>query len=103
MFYYSLPQYLKSELVRLEKRALPIINPGEDYQAAIKKLGIKPLKIHHEQSCEKLFQAATSDSTHKICELLPMKHEPKYDLRKKNTFIFAKCNSLHGDNFNASS
>ena len=32
-FYHSLPQYLKNELIRLEKRAISIINPGMDYSA----------------------------------------------------------------------
>ena len=43
VFYYSLPQYLKSGLVCFEKRALSIIIPGENYQSATKKLGINPL------------------------------------------------------------
>jgi hypothetical protein len=47
-FYCSLPQYLKSELVRLEKRALSIITPGQDYQTAAKMLNVKPLQVQHE-------------------------------------------------------
>ena len=85
-FYHSLPQYLKSELIRLEKRALSIIIPREDYQTATNKLGIKPLQIHHEHLCEKLFQAAIFDPSHKISKLLPRKPEAKYDLRKNRTF-----------------
>ena len=72
--------------MRLEKRALSIIISGEDYQTAIKKLGIKPLQIHHENLCEKLFQAVISDSTHKINKLLPMKNKAKYDIIKTRTF-----------------
>ena len=30
-FYHALPQYLKNELIRVEKRAISIINPGMDY------------------------------------------------------------------------
>ena len=65
-FYHSLPQYLKSELIRLEKRALSVIIPREDYQTATNKLGIKPLQIQHEHLCEKLFQAAIFDPSQKI-------------------------------------
>ena len=37
-----------SELIRLEKRALSTIIPGEDYKTATNKLEVKPLQIHHE-------------------------------------------------------
>jgi hypothetical protein len=30
-FYHALPQYFKNELIRVEKRAISIINPAMDY------------------------------------------------------------------------
>ena len=33
-FYHALPKYLKKELVRLEKRAIAILNPGTHYDVA---------------------------------------------------------------------
>ena len=101
----------------MEKTALSIIIPREDYETATNKLRIKPLQIHHEHLCEEPFQAAIFNPSQKISKLLPRKHEAKYDLRKnrtieaprtrnnrlKNTFIFSKCNSLNSDNLNTNS
>ena len=85
--------------MRLEKRALSIIIPGEDDQTAIKKLGIKPLQIHHEHLCQKLFQAANYELRKNRTFEVPRTRTN----RLKNTFIFSRCNSLHSDNFNTSS
>ena len=52
-YYYFLPQYLKSELVRLEKRTFYIIVPGQDYEAAKKILKIGPLQNHLENLYER--------------------------------------------------
>ena len=55
--------------MRLEKRAVSIIVPGQNYPTATQNLGVKPLQDHHEHTCEKLFEAAISHPNHKIGKL----------------------------------
>ena len=55
VFYNALPQYLKNELVRIEKRALSIILPRTDYSSACGLLGIMPMTEHHGLLCTRLF------------------------------------------------
>ena len=81
--------------MRLEKRALSIIIPGEDDQTAIKRLEM----IHHEHLCEKLFQAAKYELRKNRTFEVPLTRTN----RLKNTFMFGRCNSLYSDNFNTSS
>ena len=102
VFYNALPQYLKNELVRIEKRALSIILPRTDYSSACGLLGIMPMTEHHGLLCTRLFDQIYSDPGHRLNGLLPPRNEPKYNLRNhrpfalpglktnrtKNTFIF---------------
>jgi hypothetical protein len=107
--YYSLPQYLKNELIRLEKRAIAIIMPDVVYRDALKFLNIKPMENHHENLCDNLFRSEMLDTNHKICHLLPERHNLGHFLRNennfnipliktnrtKNSFIFAMCNKFN--------
>ena len=110
VFYNALPQYLKKELVRIERRALSIILPRTGYTIACGFLGITPTTEHHSLLCSKLFDQICSDTGHKLNSLLPLRNEPKHNLRNqrpfaiphlktnrtKNTFIFGmarKCNN----------
>ena len=107
-FYHSLPQYLKNELIRLEKRAISIINPGIDYSATGEILNIKPIEEHHNFLCKNLFDNVTKDPNHKLYDLLPQKHNWHHDLRNghefdiphfntnrtKNSFIFAMASKM---------
>ena len=47
-FYYSLLQYQKNDLIRLEIRAIAIIIPNVEYRDALKLLNIKPMKSHRK-------------------------------------------------------
>ena len=108
VFYHSLPQYLKNELIRLEKRAISIINPGMDYSATGEILNIKPIEEHHNFLCKNLFDNVTKDPNHKLYDLLPQKHNWHHDLRNghefdiphfntnrtKNSFIFAMASKM---------
>ena len=86
VFHHALPKYLMNELVRIEKRAMAIIQPDTDYQAAVVSLNIEPIIQHHKNLCNKLFEAVKSDPSHKLNRLLPPKHESKYNLRQKRSF-----------------
>ena len=103
--YYSLPQYLKNDLIRLEKRAIAIIMLNVDYRSR----NIKPMEIHHENLCDNFFRSVLLDTNHKISHLLPQRHDSGHFLRNenkfnipfiktdstKNSFIFAMCNKLN--------
>ena len=53
VFSNGLPQYLKNELVRLEKRAISIITSGKCNSAI--EVGVTPILEHHYALCSKLF------------------------------------------------
>ena len=109
VFYNALPQYLKNELVRIEKRALSIILPRTDYSSACGLLGIMPMTEHHGLLCTRLFDQIYSDPGHRLNGLLPPRNEPKYNLRNhrpfalpglktnrtKNTFIFSMARQCY--------
>ena len=65
VFYNALPQYLKNELVRIEKSALSIILPRTGYTSACGLLGITPITQHHSLLCSKLFDQICFDTGHK--------------------------------------
>ena len=87
VFYNALPQYLKNELVRIEKRALSIILPRTGYTSACGLLGITPITEHHSLLCSELFDQICSDTGHKLNSLLPPRNEPKYNLRNHRPFL----------------
>ena len=110
VFYNALSQYMKNELVRIEKRALLIILPRMGYASACSLLSITPTTGHHSLLCSKLFDQICSDTGHKLNSLLSFRNESKYNLKDhrpfaiphlktngtKRTFIFAmarKCNN----------
>ena len=89
-FYHCLPQYLKHELVRLEKRAISIIMPDVDYLTGLKRLDIKPMKDHHEYLCDKLFKSIVLNPDHKLNSLLPARYNTNYNLRNQRNFNFSQ-------------
>ena len=66
VFYNALLQYLKNELVRIEKRALSIILSCTGYTSACGLLGMTPITEHHSLLCSKLFNQICSETGHKI-------------------------------------
>ena len=85
-FYHALPQYLKNDLIRLEKRAISIINPDVDYLAAGEVLGMKLIEEHHNLLCKNLFDNIVNNANHKLADLLPKKHNSYYALRSEHKF-----------------
>ena len=86
-FYNALPQYLKNELVRIEKRALSIIFPSMSYNKACEVLGITPITEHQSQLCSKLLDAIVTDSKHKLHDLLPQENNASYNFRNNRPFV----------------
>ncbi len=107
-FYHALPQYLKNELIRVEKRAMSIVNPQMDYSATGEVLNIRPIQEHHNFLCKNLFDKVLKDSNHKLNVFLPKKHNSHHELRNghnfdishfstnrtRNSFIFAMASKM---------
>ena len=98
VFHNVLPQYLKNELIHIEKRALSIILPSTSYNKA----------------CEvfKLFDAIVADPNHKLHGLLPQKNNVVYNFRYNRPFVLPRVHTNRANNtfilamsrlFNASS
>ena len=86
VFYHGLPQYLKNDLIRLEKRAISIINPYMDNLAAGEALDMKLIEEHHNLLCKNLFDKIVNNGNHKLADLLPKKHNSHYALRNEHKF-----------------
>ena len=69
VFFNGLPQYLKKELVRLEKRAVSIITSGKCNSAI--EVGLTPILEHYYVLCSRLFDNIVRDPNHKLKALLP--------------------------------
>ena len=93
VIYYSLPKYLRSELERLQKRAIRIICPNTNYEDALISCGLESLSVHHENICTSLFQTVVADENHKLRSLLPPTHTSFYDLRNDRKFEIPRCNT----------
>ena len=85
-FYHALSKYLKKELVRLEKRAIAIMNPGTHYDVASDVLNMRLIEDHHDLLCSRLFDNMMRDANHKLAELLPPLYSSHHDLRKERKF-----------------
>ena len=49
--FYHVPMYLKKKLIRLEKRAIAIMNPGTHYDMASEVLNMRLIEEHHNLLC----------------------------------------------------
>ena len=89
VFFNGLPQYLKNELVRLEKRAISIITSGKCNSTI--EVGVTPILEHHYVLCSKLFDNIVSDPNHKLKALLPPDYDnSRYNLRRQRHFNIPK-------------
>ena len=79
-FYNALPLYLKTELLRIEKRSISIITTGDC--AVADDLGIRPILEHYEFVCQKRFKGILDNPGHKLKVLLPPIHKPSYNFKK---------------------
>ena len=73
VFFNGLPQYLKRELVQLEKIAKSIITSGKCNSAI--EVGLTPILEHYYILCSRLFDNIVSDPNHKLKALLPPDHD----------------------------
>ena len=98
-FFNGLPQYLKKELVRLEKRAVSIITLGKCNTAIV--VGLTPILEHYYVLCSRLFDNIVSDPNHKLKALLPPDYDnSRYNLRRQRHFNMSKiCTNRTSNTF----
>ena len=85
VFLNGLPQYLKNQLARLEKRPLSITTPGKCKLAI--EAGVIPILEHRYVPCSKLFDNIVSDPNHELKVLLSQVYgSSRYNLRRQLHF-----------------
>ena len=99
VFFNGLPQYLKKELVRLEKRAVSIITSGKCNSAI--EVGLTPILEHYYVLCSRLFDNIVSDPNHKLKALVPADYDNSYyNLRRQLHFNMPKlCTNRTNNTF----
>ena len=99
VFFNGLPQYLKKELVRLEKRAVSIIPSGKCNSAI--EVGLTPVLEHYYVLCSRLFDNIVNDPNHKLKALLPPDYDnSRYNLRRQCYFNMPKlCTNRTSNTF----
>ena len=99
VFFNGLPQYLKNELVWLEKRAISIITSGKCNSAI--EVGLTPILEHYYVLCSRLFDNILSDPNHKLKALLPPDYDnSRYNLRRQRLFNMPKlCTNRTSNTF----
>ena len=70
VFFYALPEYLKNELERIQKRALRIICPGHCYNDAMELANIVPIGDYILEICKQTFDRIINDSVHRLYSLV---------------------------------
>ena len=91
VFHHALPAYLLQELERVQKRAMPIICPGIEYQQALVLMSLPTVVEHHHNICTRMFESIMSNPNHKLRKLLPPLYKSNYNLRHKRTFTVPHC------------
>ena len=93
-FFHDLPQYLKKELVRFEKRTISIITSRKCNSAT-------EVLEHYYVLCSRLFDNIVSDPNHKLKALLPPDYDnSRYKLRRQRLFNMPKlCTNRAGKYF----
>ena len=78
VFYYSLPQYLQSELESVQKRALACIFPRMPYREALEGNCLTSIREHHEDITKLLFRSISENQNSKLYHLraCPCKNRP---------------------------
>ena len=94
VFFYALPEYLKNELERIQKRALRIICPGHCYNDAMELANIVPISDYILEICKQTFDRIINDSGHRLYSLVQQRGPSQYALRRTNRFSVPKCSFI---------
>ena len=98
----ALPEYLKNELERIQKRALRIICPGHCYNDAMELANIVPISDYILEICKQTFDRIINDSGHRLYSLVQQRGPSQYALRRTNRFSVPKCSFIIRSSINYS-
>ena len=98
VFSNGLPQYLKKELVRLEKRAISIITSGKCNSAI--EMELTPILEHYYVLYSRLFDNIVSELNDKLKAFLPPDHDNSRSYKKSALFKMPKlCTNRTSNTF----
>lgn len=89
--------YLEREIESIQKRALKIIYPDQEYHQSLEQCKLTTLKERRDQLCVKFFEKM-KDPSHKLHNLVPEEKVYKHNLRSKNNYhrTYLKTNRANG-------
>ena len=91
VFHFSLPQYLQTELERIQKRALFTIYPGLSYAEALVEAGIESIQDHQRQLSINLFSAISENPDNKLNKLVPPIINSNYNYKENQEIQSPGC------------
>jgi len=95
VFYYSLPQYLQSELESVQKRALACIFPRMLYREALEHACLTSIREHHEDITKSLLRSISKNQNSKLYHLIPEAYSPHYNFRCQRTYNVPAAKTKH--------
>lgn len=94
VFFYALPEYLKIELERIQKRALRISCPGHCYNDTMVLANIVPISDYILEICKQTFDSIINDSGHRLYGLVQQRGPSQYALRRTRVFFGSKMQDV---------
>ena len=91
VFFDALPEYLKNELERIQKRALRIICPGHCYNDAMELANIVPISDYILEICKQTFDRIINDYGHRLYSVVEQRGSSQYALGRTRRFSVPKC------------
>ncbi len=90
VWHSHLPKYLSGSTETIQKRALPCVYPGKDYDDILSSLNLNTLAQRRAMICGQCFNKIKS-SSHKLHELLPQVRQLGHDIRSHNVCPLIKA------------
>ena len=83
LYHHTLPDYLRIDIERVQKRVLSVISPGLSYRGNLSLFDLNSLKDRRIEQSNKFFEPIVSNTEHKLHHLLPPKNHITYNLRNQ--------------------
>ena len=89
----GLCEYLKTDIERIQKRAMYIIYSDKTYEDALKECNLKPLAQRRNEICEQFFRNMEKPD-HKLNHLVPSNKVHKYNIRRQSDYESPKLGTI---------
>ena len=90
MYHNSLPNYLRDDLERLQKRAMRIIFGDISYSESLERVQLPTLFNRRKELTTQYFEKIACNPNHRLYNILPEKNVNNYELRNNRTFVRPK-------------